>query len=260
MLHARRIRWLTALCLAVAHARAAQLRFDHSVYDAVPGQPFQVRVLLDMDESLPGDQMPPPGLLTLGLRVTFDPTNAVAGGASAILLPPEMNDNGLGGPPVRETGPGYAGAYGARPPPPIGETGYTNPLLVTITLTNLSARSFTIRPGLFYSSTLANFTDFDGGVMDGTITNFVPATVRVAALPGFTAVGRPQHDRLRLRIEVTNFTPEALTLRGASSLIAGSEWTPVSGVVWRTNAPGRYEADVPYGAASQRFFRVGARP
>ncbi|MAE68100.1 MAG: hypothetical protein CMJ18_27950 [Phycisphaeraceae bacterium] len=143
------------------------VHFDLPEYDVPAGSTFDVQVLIDLDDVTPGDQVPPPGLFSAGIRLTFDDANALVAGAEAVALPVDLDENGLGGPALVEVGPGFAGFAAA-----IGFSateGYMQTLLATITLTDRGSAPYPINLELFFDPPTDNFLDFDGTALDGTL-------------------------------------------------------------------------------------------
>ncbi|MCP4708145.1 MAG: hypothetical protein GY869_05945 [Planctomycetes bacterium] len=154
------------------------LSFDQDQYSITPGSTFAVQVLLD--------PVPSVGLFSMGVKVTYDGSNAMVADYDSIVLPAAINSIGLVGPPLKSIDNNSAGfSFASAAAGVVDFIGYTNPLLVTIYLTDLTPASATPTSydlGLdfyFNGPTQANFVDFNGNVLDPDITNMIPATVMV---------------------------------------------------------------------------------
>jgi hypothetical protein len=170
--------------LFVGPALADLTRFDQDVYAVQPGETFAVKLLLDVDETLPGYQLPDSGLFSMGIKLLFDSSNAVVTSVDSIVIPDPLNSDGLGGDAPREVGQGFAGAAGARP---LGSTeGYSDPLLVTILVTDLNAldpaESYDLNLDFFYPEPFENFLDYEQNPLDSGI-DFGMASVLLVPEP-----------------------------------------------------------------------------
>lgn len=154
-----------------------QVHFDQGDYLISPGQTFQVQILLDMDTSVTGDQVPAAGLFSMGAQMTWGASNASVVDIAAIVLPSALNGDGIGGPPYKAVGSGFAAFAGAES---LSATeGYKDPLLATISITDssvLHTYPYTLSIGLYYAVPKTNFMDFAGTDLDGSLT-FGTATV-----------------------------------------------------------------------------------
>ncbi len=256
------IRLLITLLLLSSSAPAARLHFEQSAYAVTAGETLQVRVLVDMDEAVPGDQIPSGGLFSMGVRVTFSPSGVALPGADNLVLPAELNGNGLGGLPEKRIGPDYVGAAGAIAFE--SNEGYQNPLMLTVNIADLSPGTYSLGLGLLLDGTLANFVDFaTGAVLDAQITNFVSATVVVqslAARPTILGIDEPVAGVTRIICASTNVTAADVTVEGTHTLVSpGVSWGVEPGVSIVTNAPGLYAISLPTGAYRTRFYRISLR-
>jgi hypothetical protein len=154
---------------ATAPAIPILVGFDQDIYRISPGETFAVRVLFDWDgDPANGEQPhPPTGLFSMGVRVMFDSAQAVVGSYGDIVLPAELDGDGLGGPAPKDIGPGYAGAFGGADP--FGQQGYADTWLATFMVTDLSVvapGSYDLGLDFYYprAGTQSNFTDYDGGL------------------------------------------------------------------------------------------------
>lgn len=180
---------LVACLVMSASAQAGvQVVFDKDEYVIQPGQDFQVQVLLDGDDAQAGNQALVSGLLSMGFMVTFDGANADVASTDLIVLPSDLNSDGLGGPAYKTVGSGFAGAAGALS---LSATeGYGDFLLATITVANLAPADSTYDLSLgLYRAVGDNFVrygefeNFDCCVGFGTATvNVVPEPASVGLL------------------------------------------------------------------------------
>ena len=188
-----------AVCLILsANAQAGILvDFDQDEYAVQPGQDFQVQVLLDADDTQTGTQALTGGLLSMGIMLTFDSASANVASTNMIVIPPELNSDGLGGPAFKTVGAGFAGASGALS---LSATeGYDGAMLATITVTNLASlgSSYDLNLGLYRTVgdnfvRYGEFQNFDSGVGFGSATVVVPepATLSLLALGGLSLLRR----------------------------------------------------------------------
>ncbi len=162
---------------------ALTVGFDQDTYVTQPTQSFQVQVHLDADWSSPATPALGPGLFSMGLRICMDEDYFGIDGPESIVLPAELDGDGLGGPAVRTIymttfGFGTAGAVDL-----MATEGYTDSLLATFTLeTCCRPGDYTISLNPYYCAPQANFLDFEGNVLDSQIT-FGTATVHVVPEP-----------------------------------------------------------------------------
>ena len=173
--------WLSMALLA-GRASGYMIGFDQPTYTATPGADFTVSVLLDADGQVPDFQGLPQGLLSMGFKVLYVPSDATVAGPDAIVLPPEMTTDGLGGPALKDVGPGRAGAAAAVDLN--SQTGYKDPLLATFHFQNTALVGYELRLGLYFSDPrMANFVDFPGASLDADM-QFGSAMVSVVPEPG----------------------------------------------------------------------------
>jgi hypothetical protein len=239
---------------------SARLHFDKTVYSVAPGASFPVQVYLDMNEAAAGDQMPATGLFSMGVAVTFDPVKASVLTTNDISIPAGINTDGWGGPAIREVSSGAARAAGVIP---LGAmTGYTNPLVATVTVKNLASGTYQLGLALYRTAPWDNFLDFQGNKLDGLITNFVGATVQVqsAGAPEVRSMSRQTGGVLRILFANTNFTAATVGVQVSPTIYPTASWTTEATAVIRTNSPGQYQADIPMGSPTSRYYRVTARP
>ena len=81
-------------------------------YDVMPGETFDIRVFLDADDSVPGEQSLPNGLFSYGVKLEFDPAKLALVGPEAIRVPEALNFNGFSMGAARQVGDGYGGVKG----------------------------------------------------------------------------------------------------------------------------------------------------
>lgn len=97
-----------------ANAQAGvQVHFDQDEHVIQPGQDFQVQVLLDGDDTQPGTQALAGTLFSMGIKVAFGSDKANVADITAIVLPDEINGDGVGDPAFKEVGSGFACTTGA---------------------------------------------------------------------------------------------------------------------------------------------------
>ena len=152
------------VCLAMnANAQAGiVVDFGQDEYVVQPGQDFQVQVLLDADDAQAGIQALTGGLFTMGIKVTFASDKANVAAVTAIVLPDEINGDGVGGPAFKEVGSGFgraAGAVGLSAP-----DFYRDVLLATITISDLNVGPYpyTLSLSSYYGAAKTDFMDGNG--------------------------------------------------------------------------------------------------
>jgi len=186
------------VCLLVSPIYAVgQVHFDQGEYHILPGQTFQIQILLDMDSAAAGDQIPSAGLFSMGTMMTWNAPNASVADIAAIVLPGALNSNGVGGLPDKTVGAGLAGFAGALD---LSATeGYKNSLLATISITDSSVPHtypYTLSLDKYYAAPKTNFMDFAGNGLDGSLTFGTatvtpePATLLLLALGGLALLRR----------------------------------------------------------------------
>jgi hypothetical protein len=265
IMNARKRTLRCGLCAALAlssagSALAARLHCDQTTYVVAPGASFPVKIYLDMNEAVGGDQMPATGLFSMGVAVTFASSNAVVLSTNDIAIPAGINTDGWGGPGIREVAAGSGRAAGVIP---LGApSGYTNSLMATVTVKSLASGTYQLGLALYRVAPWDNFLDFQGVKLDGLITNFVGATVQVqaAGAPEVRGLSRQTGAVLRIMFANTNFTAASVGVQASPTILPTASWTPEPAAVIRTNSPGQYQADIPLGTATSRFFRVTAAP
>ncbi len=163
------------VCSATLSPAQHQIHFDKPVYKITRGQSFEVQVLID----------PAPGLSSYGVAASFPDGNASVSNATAILLPTDLEFNGVrGGGAVKSVGPGFAAFKGtvdfAPSPAPIHNTN----ILATITLQDLGVGSYTLNLSFFNTLGLTEqiFVDGVGNVLDPQIA-FASALVEYITPP-----------------------------------------------------------------------------
>ena len=99
---------------AAAPRAQADLRIHAELdrYEVTPGGPFDIRVHLDADDGLPGDQKLPNGLVGYGVKLEFDPEKLALVDPNPIRVPDALNFNGFSAGAARQTGDGFAGVKG----------------------------------------------------------------------------------------------------------------------------------------------------
>jgi hypothetical protein len=81
-------------------------------YEVTPGEAFDIRVHLDADDGLPGDQKLAYGLFSYGVKLEFDPDKLALVGPAAIQVPDALNFNGFSAGAAQQIGDGFAGVKG----------------------------------------------------------------------------------------------------------------------------------------------------
>ena len=197
------LKWsFVAVCAVLALSSTAQagiiVDFDQERYEVQPGEDFPVQILLDADGEQLGMQSLANGLLSMGAMMTFESSNANIASTDMIVLPPELNSDGLAGPAYKTVAPGSAGASGALI---LSATeGYDGALLATITVTNLAPLGSEYELNLdVYRAVGDNFVrygefqNFDSSVGFGSATVVVvpePTTLGMLAVCGIALVRR----------------------------------------------------------------------
>jgi hypothetical protein len=163
---------------------APSVHFDKTSYNVTPGGTLAVQVLLDMDPAQAGDQPVAGGLLSMGVKITFDGGKANVSDVSNIVLPESLQDDGAGGPPLKEVAIGSARAFGSQNIFTTTE-GYASTLLATFNVSDLGPQgdSYTLTLARYSSSpTFSNFVDWAGNAFDSQLS-FGSATVNVVPEP-----------------------------------------------------------------------------
>jgi hypothetical protein len=187
---------------ATAAMAAPLVGFDQPLFLALPGEDFQVQVLLDMDDTTAGLQGAEGGLISMGVRLDFDNT---AIRVDDIVLPAALDPQGPDALPALQiiaNDEGYAlvqASVGLLDPP------YAQPLLVSFSLHRLSAEDTMLTLGL--GQLLPNESLFITGelaVLDDDLTfgsaQVVvpePATLGTLGLAGLAALLRRKRRRQR---------------------------------------------------------------
>lgn len=154
----------------VSPAAGVMVQFDRDVYEVNEGATFTAHIQMP--------EMPAAGLFSMGLTVTYDAASAEVVNVS---LAPQLNGDGLGGPPRIELSPGVARIAGAQAGPQI----FTGTTLVSVTFANLASlgSSYAVRLETFSSSSQFDvFIDGGGGSLDEQI-EFGSATITVVPAP-----------------------------------------------------------------------------
>ena len=81
-------------------------------YEVMPGESFDIRVYLDADDGLPGNQKLPNGLFSYGVKLEFDSEKLALVGSDAIRVPDALNFNGFSTGAARQIGDGFGGVKG----------------------------------------------------------------------------------------------------------------------------------------------------
>lgn len=101
------------------------LHFGQDHYRVLAGDPLAIDLILDANDQVPGDQLLPGGLFSMRFRLTFDTALAEVSSVDDVLLPPVLDDDGFGGPPVKaqDLGPGFV-QVDAKIQDPFGADGF----------------------------------------------------------------------------------------------------------------------------------------
>jgi len=160
------------------------LRFDQPQYAIDVNQTVAVNVILDADDSVAGDQVLPNGLFGMAFTVMFDGSKATTS-PTQVNLPTDLNDNGLGNPPITASGSGFFSVRAALKTTANdfyrGENGVMR--LATIPITRTAVGDFTLGISLFTTGpTDSVFIDGSGVVLDSNLL-FGSATVTTGVIP-----------------------------------------------------------------------------
>jgi hypothetical protein len=217
------------------------------------GRDLQVQLLLDMDQDLPGDQVPAEGLFSAGVSVTFDPTVA---SPAVVALPTELDSNGLGGSAPVTMASGFVGTAGVIDFD--ATNGYAGAVVLNLDFSHAAPGAYTLTPGLYYPAPGANFVDMEAGtVLDDQITNFVSSTVLVISQPRITLATRPTADAMTLTCQLSsNTTPVSITLERATPTAGSATWAPALAIPVTPTTPGLYQADIPLPSATSGWYRI----
>ena len=188
---------LAAMLTVVAYGQAeaeVAVFFDQDTYTIDPYETVVARVLIDMDNTVPGNQPSDVGLGAIGLKVTFNAANALVASVDDIVIPSEFSTvDGFSGDPEKTIGDGYVSILAALDALNAVE-GYKGDELASITFKNLSTESYSLGLELLNSAPTANFVDFDGNTLDGNIAfgtavvQSVPEPSSITLLLGAVAV------------------------------------------------------------------------
>lgn len=202
---------------AGAHA-GILLRFDQPQYTADVNQTVAVHVILDADDSVAGDQVLPDGLFSMAFTVTFDSSKA-ATSPTQVNLPADLNDNGLGQPPITASGSGFYSVRAALKTTANdvyrGENGVMR--LATIPITRTAPGDFQLGISLFTTSSNDSvFIDGSGAVLDGGI-QFGSATVTTGVIP------EPSTGLLLASLLILGHVRRRSGLRASASTLTGQD-------------------------------------
>lgn len=237
---------------------AARLRFAQEEYRAVQGDEIRIDVYLDMNESEPGDQPPAAGLFSVGVLVRFEAGGVGVATTDDVILPPELDSNGLGGPPDKTVDAVSAGASGVVPFSATEGYGGTKVLSLRVRLP--SSGRYAMELSLFYGEPGTNFLDFEGTLLDPLITDFGRTTVVVEPAIRIAGIGRDIFGRVRIDFESPRFdTGDFFVEESAEPGVDGS-WQPIGDAVILAEGAGSFRAFVRRAGEDVRFFRIGAGP
>lgn len=244
-----------ALLLLASPTPAGQLHFERSTYTVSPGDSFEVRVYLDMDENTPGDQLPASGLFSVGAQITYDPANATST-VNDIVLPAAVDGNGIGGPAFKDAGAGYVGAAGVVDFD--ATEGYMDSLVMTVTITDLATGTYPLDVEFYFVPPTANFVEYDPPtrVLDEEITNFVSTTVQ--ALPNMTimTMGMPAAGQVRFEFEDSGTGAGSYSVETAEVLADPTVWAAAPGATVTPLGGDLYQVDAVFTGPTQQFYQV----
>ena len=104
--------FLTAGAAVPAAQADVRIHTELDRYEMTPGETFDIRVHLDADDGLPGDQKLLYGLFSYGVKLEFDPEKLALVGSDAIRVPDALNFNGFSAGAARQVGDGFGGVKG----------------------------------------------------------------------------------------------------------------------------------------------------
>jgi hypothetical protein len=177
-------------CLLAISARADfVIRFNQQEYVVPPQQEFVAQLLID--------PAPTNGLASFGLILTFDAIRAQIADINSILVPIQLNFNGVNGPgALKATGNGFGAVKGTvnffnDPLQP-----YFGSLLATFRITNLGSEQYTLGAELYRTLGAAEsiFVDGAGTILDQQLSFSSarvvpePSTVGLLGLGGLAMV------------------------------------------------------------------------
>ena len=160
--------WLAALGVGLAlglggTAGAVDVDFEKEVYTTGPGQPLQLRVMIDYELHTPKS------LFSYGLRMGASPQKPVT--VTSIAVPPELDHNFATGTADKDLTPGVWSVKGhvALAAPPVY---YTRSLLATYTVAFAQPGTYTLSLSIDRSagSNENVFVDGEGMILDNLIT------------------------------------------------------------------------------------------
>jgi hypothetical protein len=104
--------FLTAGAAAPTAESGLRIHTELDPYEVTPGEAFDIRVYLDTEDGLPGDQKIPTGLFSYVVKLEYDPEKLALVGPDAIRVPDALNFNGFSAGASRQMGDGFAGVKG----------------------------------------------------------------------------------------------------------------------------------------------------
>jgi hypothetical protein len=173
--------FLTASAAAPTAQADIRIHAELDRYEVTPGEVFDIRVYLDADDSLPGDQTLPNGLFSYGVKLEFDPDRLTLVGADAIQVPDALNFNGFSAGAARQTGVGFGAVKGNIDQ--VGADPYAGSLIASFRVSDTSAGgAYEVRlsPHRTLGPSEQLFVDGAGEVLDAQMQF---GTAQIVAVP-----------------------------------------------------------------------------
>jgi hypothetical protein len=178
---------ILGVCCASNAFAAPIVRFTQSNYVInSTTERFRVDVVIDADDSTPIIEPLSVGLLSMGMSLKFDPTQAQVLLADDIAIAPPLNYDGLGNSPgVKSIGLSTATVRGFVP---ILDPAYTGSALASFWVTSRTGGPYTLSLQLDNSVTTESlFVNENGDTLDGSL-KFGTASVQAIPEPTGAAV------------------------------------------------------------------------
>lgn len=222
------LRGMRALAVGGAMAlggavQAVDVDFEQTAYNVAPGEPVQLRVMIDYEDHVPRS------LFSYGLRLTSSPEAGVT--VSGIEVPPELDFNISTGAAAKDLTPDIWSVKGhvalAAPP-----TYYTGTLLATYTVQFTQPGTYTL--GLVVNQTQGSsesvFVDGDGNTLDGELTPMGTTQVVVGQLSApVLTITRPSAPAGAVDLKFQTSDQVTYTLKTSTNLRTWSDLTTIAG-------------------------------
>lgn len=192
MLVGRWARWIFATGLFLSlYGRVVDaqvvVHFDQDVYQVSgPGESFTAKILIDGNGKEPGDNPIRGDLFSMGVLTEFPAAKAQLLAPTDVTVPPPLDHFGFDPGAFSQTAAGSVGVKGNVDAGVFPTVGYGQPLLATITLTNLASApdSYPLTLDFFRTVGINEdlFVDGNGNVLDPVI-EFRSARVVVVPEP-----------------------------------------------------------------------------